>query len=193
MIEQVKEFVKSKLEFEPSGHDYLHALRVYENAIQLLVPEVDETVVLVTALIHDLYDYKLDKEFVSSTEEIEYFLKSVGVTKRQILHIFEIIDSMSFSKGTVPNTFEGKIVQDSDRLDALGAIGIARTFSYGGKHHRLIYDPNTVDGVDSVSHFYQKLFLLEDLMNTSLGKKVAHQRTEFMRDFISQMYHEING
>jgi len=191
MMENIKQFVKSKLEFEPSGHDYLHALRVYENAKLLLEKDVDETVVLTTALIHDLYDHKLEDKFVTSKEDIETFLTSEGIQDTQIKHIFHIIDTMSFSKGMIPISIEGQIVQDADRLDALGAIGIARTFSFGGTHHRLIYDPTTKNGEDSVSHFYQKLFLLENQMNTKFGKQEAQKRTLFMREFIRKMDEEI--
>jgi uncharacterized protein len=192
-IEKVKTFVKAKLEFEPSGHDYLHALRVYENAKALASNDMDLDVIHITALIHDMYDHKLDEEFKTSIDEIESFLQDLVLTDSQIKHIFSIIDTMSFSKGQVPGTIEGKVVQDADRLDALGAIGIARTFSYGGKHNRLIYSNVTKDGDDSISHFYQKLFHLTELMNTKQGKEEAKRRTKFMQDFIEEFYREINN
>lgn len=190
-INIIKEFVRNKLEKEPTGHDYLHALRVYKNSMLLIDEYVDKNVIMVSALIHDLIDHKLDEEFKTSKEDVMLLLKEAELTDEQVEHIIEIIENISFSKGNIPESKEGKIVQDADRLDALGAIGIARTFSYGGKHKRLIYDPQTKDGDDSVSHFYQKLFLLKDKMNTTLGRKEAIKRTEYMEEFISTFYNEV--
>lgn len=191
-INKVKEFVKSKLNNESSGHDYLHALRVYENAKGLLYDGLDENVVLISSLIHDLIDHKLEEKFKTTEEELQSFLSTLSLTENQIKHIEHIIHNISFSKGKTPESLEGKIVQDADRLDALGAIGIARTFSYGGKNGRLIYGEGT-DGDDSVAHFYQKLFTLSSLMNTEQGKQEAIKRTTFMKEFINQLYKEIGG
>lgn len=190
-IDMIKTFVKGKLENEPTGHDYLHALRVYKNSELLLDDSMDSDVIKTAALIHDLIDHKLDEEFKTSKEELIVLLKGAGLDNNQITQCIDIIENISFSKGNVPSSIEGKIVQDADRLDALGAIGIARTFSYGGKHKRLIYNPDTKDGTDSVSHFYQKLFLLKDKMNTKQGKVEAEKRTIFMREYINQFYKEV--
>lgn len=188
-MDKVKTFVKTKLQDESSGHDYLHALRVFENAKKLLKEDLDTDVVLISSLIHDLIDYKLDKQFQVSKDSMIQFLRSLVITENQINHIIDIIENISFSKGCIPKTEEGKIVQDADRLDALGAIGIARTFSYGGSKGRLIYgDPNELD---SVSHFYQKLLKLEERMNTEQGKLVAKERTEYMKEYLKQLYSEI--
>ena len=118
-------------------------------------------------------------------------LHKVGLTLQQVNQVLDIIQSISFSSGKVPDSLEGKIVQDADRLDALGAIGIARTFSYGGKNNRLIYDPTTNAGTDSRSHFYQKLLVLKNLMNTDKAKKEAEVRTEYMIAFLETLEMEI--
>ena len=190
-VDVIKDYVKYKLEKEPTGHDYLHALRVYKNSLLLIDELVDKNVIIATSLIHDLMDHKLDSEFSSTEEEIISLLQEAELTDKQISLCMDIVHNISFSKGNIPESKEGKIVQDADRLDALGAIGIARTFSFGGKHQRLIYDPLTKDGDDSVSHFYQKLFLLEEKMNTTLGRKEAIKRTEFMREFINRFNEEV--
>lgn len=188
-IFKVKELVKSKLETESSGHDYLHALRVYENAKNLLSDDMDHEVVLVSSLIHDLIDHKLEDKFKVTDLELKKFLESIDLTSHQIEHIFHIIKNISYSKGNIPESLEGKIVQDADRLDALGAIGIARTFSYGGANNRLIYGDTFQK--DSVSHFYQKLLKLGDLMNTSQGKTQAEERIKYMKEYLKQLYKEI--
>ncbi len=190
-VDIIKDFVKSKLEQEPTGHDYLHALRVYKNSLLLIDELVDKDVIIVSALIHDLIDHKLEEKYKATKDELDQLLGDCELSSLQIEHIFNVIENISFSKGNIPESKEGKIVQDADRLDALGAIGIARTFSYGGKHKRLIYDPSTKDGEDSVSHFYQKLLLLKDKMNTTLGLKEAIKRTEFMEEYLKTFYKEV--
>lgn len=193
-IEHIKLFVENKLGKEASGHDYLHALRVYENAVLLASNlELNTDVIYISALIHDLIDHKLEDEYKVSIEDIEHFLENEGVKQKDINHIVSIINNMSYSSGKVPDSIEGQIVQDADRLDALGAIGIARTFAYGGKNNRLIYNPTTIDGEDSVSHFYQKLFKLTELMNTETGKIEAKKRTSYMMDFIKKLNSELNN
>ena len=191
-IENIKQLVKKKMSSESSGHDYLHALRVYENTIVLTKDlNINMDVVLVSALIHDLIDHKLEDKYKVSIEEIKEYLYKENMKTNDIELVIEIISNISYSKGLTPQSQEGKIVQDADRLDALGAIGIARTFAYGGKNNRLIYNPESLDGMDSVSHFYQKLFKLVDLMNTQQGKIEATKRTEFMKKYIEVLDNEI--
>ncbi len=192
-IDIVKDFVELKLSSESSGHDYLHALRVLENSRLLITTSVDEDVIIVSSLIHDLIDHKLEEKYKATVEELNTLLKDAKLKTNQITHVFDIINNISFSKGNVPTTEEGRIVQDADRLDALGAIGIARTFSYGGKNNRLIYNKDTIDSTDSVSHFYQKLFKLYKLMNTEKGKEEALLRTKYMKQFIMKLDEEIGG
>ncbi len=192
-LEHVKQFVLEKLGKEASGHDYLHALRVLENAKQMTpFYDVKEEVVFVSCLIHDLIDIKLEDQFKVSVEDLKLFLLKEGMIENDVEMVIEIIDQISYSKGTIPKTLEGIIVQDSDRLDALGAIGIARAFAFGGKNNRLIYNPKSADDTDSVSHFFQKLFKLTSLMNTDQGRIEAEKRTQFMKGYLRQLYHEIN-
>ena len=191
-IKKIREFVKSKLDKEPTGHDYKHACRVGKNAIDISKNyEVNIDVVIVSCLIHDLIDRKLEVKYKVSLEEIEELLLSCGFDKEVASHIIHIITNISYSNKTKPSTKEGLIVQDADRLDALGAIGIARTFAYGGNNNRQIYSENLQHGEDSFSHFYDKLFKLKDLMNTEEGKLIAVERTKFMEEFINRFKTEV--
>ena len=192
-IKKIELYVKSKLEFESSGHDYLHALRVLENSKKLITDSVDQDVVYISALVHDLIDHKLEEKHKAKESDIITLLKESRLKEEQIESVLDIIKNISFSKGNVPSSLEGKIVQDADRLDALGAIGIARTFAYGGKNNRLIYNKDSIDDTDSVSHFYQKLFKLSELMNTEKGKQEALERTKFMKQFIMKLDEETGG
>lgn len=187
-LKRIEQHVKNRMEQESSGHDYLHAKRVVKNcALFIEEYDVDESVIFASAWIHDLIDHKLSDEFKSSELELEALLISSGFTQMQTTSIFEIIQNISYSKGTVPDSFEGKIVQDADRLDALGAIGIARTFAYGGKNNRLIYSETSKDRTTSLAHFDDKLFKLASLMNTKKGVKLAQERIVFMRKFIDTL------
>lgn len=193
-LNNIKDFVKSKLLNEASGHDYLHSLRVLENARNLVMYyNVNNDVVYISCLIHDLIDPKLDDVFKSTLDEIEDLLILEKVKTEDIIAVIDIINNISYSKGNIPNSLEGKIVQDADRLDALGAIGIARTFAFGGKKNRLIYNPESSDSTDSVSHFYQKLLKLETLMNTEQALIEAVKRTKYMKDFLNKLYGEIGS
>jgi len=189
-IEKVLSLTKRKLEFEPTGHDYSHALRVRKNALKLCQGmNVNQEIVEVAALVHDLIDYKLEPDYKLTINTLEEYLIQFGYGKREISLILSIITNMSYSSKRNPDSIEGKIVQDADRLDALGAIGIARTFAYSGRTGRLIYGSSNND--DSVSHFYDKLFKLTDLMNTEMAKKIALKRTIFMKEYLRQLDTEI--
>lgn len=203
-IEYVKEFFKNDF----SGHDYYHSLRVYQNAVRIAeIENADVEIVSLAALLHDVDDYKLSPETACNMNNACAFLKKIGVSGVSADRICNIISQISF-KGTdsvIPDTLEGKCVQDADRLDALGAIGIARVFAYGGANNRAIYTPEispdvTMNGAEyrncqssSIHHFYEKLFLLEDLMNTETGKKIAHDRTKIMKRFVEDFLNEWNG
>lgn len=190
MNKTIQGVVKEKLGKESSGHDYLHAMRVVNNAISIASDyDVDLDVVKTAALIHDLIDHKLESKYKLSLIEIEALLEKSDFTENQIKMIKDIIENVSFSKGNIPSSLEGKIVQDADRLDALGAIGIARTFAYGGKNNRLLYGDEKRE--DSLSHFYDKLFKLDNLMNTKKAKEIALERIQFMREFEQRMLNEI--
>ena len=146
IINKTKEFVKEKLYGEGSGHDWYHIERVYNLSKYLAKKEnADFFIVEMTALLHDIDDWKFSSNNTTDTTTTENFLKSSGVTEEDLIKIIKIIKTMSFKGGVVDSsqdTIEGKVVQDADRLDAIGAIGIARTFAYGGSKNRVIYDPN---------------------------------------------------
>jgi len=164
-------------------------------------------IVQLAALLHDVDDIKLSPETSVNKDRAVNFLRKHGISEAMIKTICNIIGNVSF-RGTdsiTPETIEGKCVQDADRLDAMGAIGIARTFAYGGSHNRIIYDPEIKPNVNmnsdeyqnhistSINHFYEKLFQLKDLMNTDTAKKIAKQREDYMRTYIAEFLDEWDG
>lgn len=208
MIEKTKDFVKEKLYGEGSGHDWFHIERVYNLSKFIAEKEnADLFIVEITSLLHDIDDWKFSNDTDTNTTTTENFLASISVPKNDINKIISIIKTMSFKGGVVDstqNSIEGKVVQDSDRLDAIGAIGIARTFAYGGSKGRQIYDPsiNPIEftsleqvknaGNHTVNHFYEKLLKLKDLMNTNTAKEIAEKRHKFMENFLEEFYSEWN-
>ena len=203
-------FVKNQLAHAEGGHDWFHIERVYKNA--LLIAEEEEcdlTVVKLAALLHDIADSKFhggDESVGPKTART--FLESQNVKEDIILHVIAIIENISFKGGNFEKKFNSKeleIVQDADRLDAIGAIGIARTFNYGGFKNRPLYNPNIQPNLNmnkdeyknsespTLNHFYEKLLLLKDKMNTETGKKIAQKRHDFMVTFLSQFYAEWDG
>ena len=208
IINKTKEFVKEKLYGEGSGHDWYHIERVYNLSKYLAKKEnADFFIVEMTALLHDIDDWKFSSNNTTATTTTENFLKSSGVTEEDLIKIIKIIKTMSFKGGVVDSsqdTIEGKVVQDADRLDAIGAIGIARTFAYGGSKNRVIYDPNikpinfnSLDEVKSsdnhtINHFYEKLLKLKDRMNTKSAKEIAIARHKYMEEFLNEFYYEWN-
>lgn len=208
MIEETKTFVKNKLYGEGSGHDWFHIERVYNLAKYLAEKEnADSFIVEMAALLHDIDDWKFSDTNDSNTTTIENFLNSINIDHDSFKKIIEIIQTMSFKGGVVDSTqhtIEGKVVQDADRLDAIGAIGIARTFAYGGSKNRLMYDP-TIQPMDfqsldevknaenhTINHFYEKLLKLKYLMNTNTAKEIAEKRHQFMEEFLNEFYSEWN-
>lgn len=207
-IEKTKEFVKDKLYGEGSGHDWFHIERVYNMAKYLAKQEsADSFIVEMTALLHDIDDWKFSKSTTTDTTITENFLESIEVDDKSFNKIIQIIKTMSFKGGVVDstqNTIEGKVVQDADRLDAIGAIGIARTFAYGGNKNRPLYDPSiapmeftSLEDVKNkenhtINHFYEKLLKLKDLMNTESAKEIAEKRHKFMENFLDEFYSEWN-
>lgn len=209
IINQTTQFVKQKLSGEGSGHDWWHIYRVHNNAKHILQTEKEANsfIVQMAALLHDVVDPKVEGALTMS--ELEAYLASLEVSSEDSKHILYIIDNMSFSKNVGDKkelSLEGQIVQDADRLDAIGAIGIARVFAYGGKKGREIFNPEVpfiqpktteeyrslING-PSVNHFYEKLLLLKDLMNTPTAKRIAQQRHEFMQTYLDQLNAECNG
>ncbi|MBE7070684.1 MAG: HD domain-containing protein [Ruminococcaceae bacterium] len=185
LISDAEEYVRELLGNNSGGHDLSHSMRVYKNAMMIAErePGADLTVVALASILHDVDDHKLfDHE---NNENARAFLSGKGVSGELTEEIVGVIDSVSFSKnrGKKPGTLEGQIVQDADRLDAMGAIGIARTFAYGGEHGRSIEE--------SIKHFYDKLLLLKDELNTDTAKGLATKRHGFLEAYIAEIKEEI--
>ena len=195
MIEKAKEYARQIFAGDGSGHDFDHTLRVYHMAVRIAGEEgADVEMVALAALLHDVDDHKLSPETCEHKDRAVAFLKSQGVSEQKIHRIVEIISEISFSAGNGrPSTLEGMCVQDADRLDAIGAIGIGRAFAFGGSRGRRMHDPDGLDKTATVEHFYDKLFKLKDLMTTPTGKHLARQRDEFMHSFLEQFYAEAVG
>ena len=209
-INQTILFVKKELENAEAGHDWFHVERVYKNASQILQDEkADEQVVILGALLHDIADSKFHNGDENiGPEKARVFMDSIHINKDVKQHVVQIIRNISFKGGNFKREFSSKeldIVQDADRLDALGAIGIARAFHFGGYHNRVIFDPNIEPKMNmskeeykkhigtTINHFDEKLLQLKDKMNTEKGKKIAAQRHDFMQQFLVQFYDEWDG
>lgn len=206
IIENTAYMVKSQLDGEGSGHDWFHIERVWKNAVKIGKEEkVNLFVVELAALLHDLADDKVVDNKEEAIERIQYFLEGEGVPDRSIQHVLEIIQTISFKggRGKQPPTIEGQVVQDADRLDAIGAIGIARAFTYAGSKGRPIFDPRYIVREDmtieeyregkssTIHHFYEKLLKLKALMNTDTAIEMAKIRHAFMDDYLEQFFKEI--
>lgn len=188
---KAQEYIKETFLKEGTGHDYYHIERVVINARKILqIEQADSFIVELAAWLHDLGDQKLHNGMDKSDELISAFLKSLAVEQSVIGRVIEIVSQVSFSKGNRPSSIEAEIVQDADRLDAIGAIGIARCFAYGGSKNRILYSPDEKEN-SSIQHFYDKLFKLKDLMNTESAKLIAANRHSFMEEYIAEFYREI--
>ena len=195
LIENAKCFAREVFASDSSGHDYAHTLRVYKLSGRIARQEgADVAIVELAALLHDVDDHKLSPDTAESKDRAVRFLRSQSVDTETIERIVHIIDQISFSRNALPpDTLEGKCVQDADRLDAMGAIGIARTFAFGGSHGRPIHDPAGVDRSTSIAHFYDKLLLLKDRMNTNTGRELAQNRHEFLQTYLTEFFAEWDG
>ena len=206
IIARAAEYVKEKFENEYSGHDWFHTLRVFRAATRIAEAEgADLVTVQLAALLHDVDDRKLSPETYEDKANARTFLSANNVDESKIDEICRIIGEISFAESCVPSTLEGKCVQDADRLDAIGAVGIARAFAYGGNHNRLMYHPDIAPNVNmskeeyvksnstTVNHFYEKLFKLTDMMNTDTAKLIAKERDAYMKDFIAEFLDEWEG
>ncbi len=195
MIEKAIDYARGIFAGDSSGHDFDHTMRVYRMATRIAMEEnADLQIVQLAALLHDVDDRKLSPGTCENKDNAVSFLRLNGVEEGKIRRIVQIISEISFSanKGT-PTTIEGKCVQDADRLDAIGAIGIGRAFAYGGSRGRAIHDPTGADQTSTIQHFYDKLLLLKDLMNTPTGRHLAQRRHSFMCVFLEQFYGEWDG
>ena len=195
MIEKTKAFAREVFAGDASGHDFDHTLRVFHMATRLAREEgADLQIVQLAALLHDVDDRKLSPDTCEGKLRAVTFLRDLGVDEGVIQTIVDIITRISFSAQLPPpESLEGKCVQDADRLDAMGAIGIARTFAYGGSRGRRMHDPLRQDAQATIEHFYEKLLLLKDSMHTATGQRLAQQRDQYMREFLEQFYAEWNG
>lgn len=209
LIRAAIDYARNVFREDSSGHDLDHTLRVYRTANLLAEQEgADRELVSLIALLHDVDDVKLFPESNPGLEHTVSFLRTHAVSADRIAEICAAIRQISFAgkDSVTPDTLEGKCVQDADRLDALGAVGIARAFAYGGAHHRKMYDPAVLPrmemsgeeyrqygGSTTINHFHEKLLLLEDLMNTSAAKRIAAERTAYMHGFLEEFRKEWNG
>ncbi|MEH7335918.1 HD domain-containing protein [Neobacillus drentensis] len=209
IIKQTEEFVLHELGEDATGHDWFHVDRVRRNALHICKEEKagDPFIIEMAALLHDIPDEKLNESAEKGQQKLETFLESVSLTDSDKNHIVNIIESISYKGGrkTTLESIEAKIVQDADRLDAIGAIGIARAFAYGGKKGQPIYDPSITVRKEmsleeyrkgkstSIHHFYEKLLKLRDLLNTEAAKNMAASRHQMMVLFLEQFYQEWDG
>jgi uncharacterized protein len=210
IIQKTINFVKNELKNAEGGHDWFHIERVYKNALLISESEkVDRTIVSLGALLHDIADSKFHGgDETVGPKKARQFLKSENISEETIDPIVKIIENVSFKGGNQAQKFTSKeleVVQDADRLDALGAIGIARTFNYGGFKNRKLYDPEIkpnlkmtpseykASDAPTINHFYEKLLLLKNRMNTETGRRIAEERHVFMEKFLEQFYAEWNG
>lgn len=228
IIDQIVAHVKAKFSGEASGHDWFHLERVWKMAQHLAElegqltlesvtsatattqpTEIDHFVLEAGALLHDIADWKFhDGNEQAGPEAATALLQPLGVSQERIDHVCDIIKTISFKGAgvvTPMKTLEGQLVQDADRLDALGAVGIARTFAFGGSQNRAIYDPaikpqlhQSFDAYKkeqnhSLNHFYEKLLLLKERMNTASGKKIAEGRHQYLQDFLDEFLAEWDG
>lgn len=207
IIDKTREYVKSRLEGEASGHDWWHIVRVCNTAEYIAEKEhADIFVVQLAALLHDIADWKFNGGSVDVGADMAgKWLESLQVPQDIVNKVKKIVRTISFKGGTADSrqdTIEGKAVQDADRLDAIGAIGIARTFAYGGFKGREMYNPEVKPKTykdfeeykkstgTTINHFYEKLLLLKDLMNTETGKAIAEERHAFMEMYLNQFFRE---
>lgn len=209
LIRLAADYARNVFREDSSGHDLDHTLRVFRTAVMLAEQEgADRELVSLIALLHDVDDVKLFPETNPGLEHAVSFLQANAVPEDRIEHIGKAIRQISFAgkDSVVPDTLEGKCVQDADRLDALGAVGIARAFAYGGAHHRRMHDPDIsprlqmsgeeyrrFGGSTTINHFYEKLLLLEEMMSTVTAKRLAAARTAYMRAFLEEFSREWDG
>lgn len=190
ILKQAREHIKNLFSGEGTGHDFFHAERVVKTAKQIAEAEnADLFLVELAAWLHDLGDYKLHEGVDRSEELVSEFLGKLNLPPNTIRSVNEIISQVSFTKGNRPSSLEAEIVQDADRLDAIGAIGIARCFAYGGKMQREIWNPENPEKT-TIQHFYDKLLKLKSLMNTEAGRKIAENRHRILEDFLKAFYDE---
>lgn len=207
IINKVKEYIKKNFKSDPTGHDWWHSFRVWQMAKKIAKKEGGDLFVIeLAALLHDIADWKFNKgNLKAGSKKAGELLKKLGVDDKTIKHVCYIIDNVSFKGAGVKNkmkTKEGIIVQDADRLDVIGAMGIARSFAYGGYKGREIYNPDIKPKFHksfkaykdakgtTINHFYEKQLLLKDRLNTKTGKRIAQKRHKFLESYLKQFFKE---
>lgn len=210
IIQQIAEKVKRQFEGEGTGHDWWHIYRVWRMSKRIAehYKEADKFIVELAALVHDMVDHKLMENPSDGEKAIKRLLSEHHLNEEQINQVLQIVRHVSFKGARVEKkmeSLEGQIVQDADRLDAIGAIGIARTFAYGGSRHHELYNPEIPvephedfaayknSRAPSINHFYEKLLLLKDRLNTEVAGKIAEERHLFMEEFLERFYDEWEG
>lgn len=202
IIEQVASIVKDRMSHDTTGHDFWHVQAVLNNAQAIASHEKNANMILVSlaALLHDIADHKLGYSDEETRHIIQSILSDFMLNDKMIEDVISIVQSVSYKGGNnihAPASLEAMIVQDADRLEAMGAIGIARAFAYGGSHQRCMYDPtlnrSLTNNQDTIAHFYDKLLLLKDLMHTQTAKKEAQKRHDFMLLYLDNFYAEWQG
>ena len=210
IIEKVKKYVKEKMEGEATGHDWWHVFRVWKLSKKIAQKEGGNLFIIeLAALLHDIADWKFNKSEPQGLKIIKKLLENLKIEDNVISKVCHIIENISFKGAGVKSRMrikEGEIVQDADRLDVLGAIGVARVFAYGGKVGRPIYNPNIkprfhksfeeykkYGNNSSINHFYEKEIFLKDLMNTKTAKKIAEKRHKFIERFLDRFFKEWEG
>ena len=208
IVEKALVFTEEFFKQDYSGHDYFHTLRVFRMATGLAEKEqADVKIVQLAALLHDVDDRKISPLTCAEKTNARRFLAENQIPEETVEKICRIIEEISYAgkDSVVPESLEGKCVQDADRLDAIGAIGIARAFAYGGSHNRFMHHPDIKPKIQmskaeyhssnstTVNHFYEKLFLLADMMNTPTAREIAKVRNRYMQDFIAEFLAEWDG
>jgi uncharacterized protein len=209
IIQKTAEYIKQEFQNDSSGHDWWHIYRVWKNALAICAREnADAFIVELTALLHDLDDWKFNTSEDETPRRAKAWMEACGVDAQINAQVCEIITHISYKGAGVENkmsSIEGFIVQDADRLDAIGAIGIGRAFAYGGYKNRMLYDPDSPPEMHAtfeqykhsqsatINHFYEKLLLLKDMMNTPTAKKIAEERHAVMLRFLDQFMKEWEG
>ena len=210
ILKITEDYVKSNFNQESTGHDWWHIKRVHDLSLQINeIEKKDEFIVRMIALLHDVFDEKFSN--VDVKQNLENLMKKLNIyneiDENDIKNIIHSIENLGFKGGfnNIEISDEGKIVQDADRIDAIGAIGIARCFAYNGKKGNLIYDPDMgiveINNQEeyrnkkrhAINHFYEKLLKIKDTINTETGKTIAIKRTEYMENFLDEFYKEWNG
>lgn len=209
-LQKTEEMVKNRLSFDSSGHDWWHIYRVRKLALRIAdFEQANPFIVEMAALLHDICDWKFnDGNEKAGLEVVRLFMNDINIPSQEQQVILEIIGSVSYKGAGIKDkmpSLEGRVVQDADRLDALGAIGIARTFAYGGNKNQAMHEPSLeptlhqsfedykIKRSSSINHFYEKLFLLKDRLHTDSAKKIAQERHDFMVNFVDTFLQEWEG